>query len=320
MTQEARNLVQDLFNKATAQSKSWEDCRALTVLGYMSAYKNYQDALTKVDKSLELDKKAIYLIFIGIASSLVGPWVGRLLEPSEEAAKLVASDIFKKTMDSMTDKTVDLLKDTAAEGLAKSAQPDRPWEPAALDPLMYDKTTESSLARVSANVLNAISDFVTRADRWTLSTAQSFVSEFMQTCPFFTDLPPSQSLQFQTAIKSEMGMWIQWALMRDEKWWQQYNNDDQGIRVRVAMDPIADSLEGNVHVPESEIESEVRVGGGFGSVARPALDMLKLIAWAKKNKPLTTRENDAAKQAGFFLRSRLQSTNNYMTTSSLIIP
>jgi hypothetical protein len=324
MSQESRNLVQDLFNKATAQSELWVNCRALTVAGYMNAYSNHQTALKNVDKNLELDKKAIYLVFIGIAASLMGPWIGRLLEQGEEASKLVAGDIFKKTMDSMTDKTVDLMKDSVAEGLAKSTNPDRPWEPVGLDPQMYDKMTEASLGQVSAKVLNAISDFVTRADAWPVSTAQFFVSEFKRTCPYFTDLPPSQGLQSQMAQKSEKGMWIQWALLRDEKWWQQYNEDSQGIRVRVAMDPIADTLEQNLHVPESEIESMVRVGDGFGSTARPALDILKLITWAKRNKPLTASENEAAKQAGFFLRSRLQSTNNYtnnyLTTSSLIIP
>jgi hypothetical protein len=121
------------------------------------------------------------------------------------------------------------------------------------------------------------------------------------------------------ALKSEKGMWIQWALLRDEKWWQQYNGEPEGIRVRVGMDPILDTMEGNLNVPESEIESVVRVGNTFGSGPRSTLDMLKLIAWAKRNKPLTSTELEAAKQAGFFLRSRLQSSNNY-TTSSLIVP
>jgi hypothetical protein len=319
MSQESRNLVQDLFNKATAQSELWVSCRALTVAGYMMAYSNHQKALKTVDKNLELDKKALYLLFVGIAASMIGPWIGRLLEPGEEAAKQVAGDIFNKTIDSMNDKTVDLMKDSIAEGLAKNTDSDRPWEPVGLEPQMYDKMTEASLGLVSGKVLGAIGDLVARADTWSLATAQYFVSEFKRTCPYFTDLPPLQGLQFQMALKSEKGMWIQWALLRDEKWWQQYNGEPEGIRVRVGMDPILDTMEGNLNVPESEIESVVRVGNTFGSGPRSTLDMLKLIAWAKRNKPLTSTELEAAKQAGFFLRSRLQSSNNY-TTSSLIVP
>jgi hypothetical protein len=319
MSQESRNLVQDLYNKANAQRDLWVTCRALTVAGYIMAYSRHQTALKNVDKNLELDKKALYLLFIGIAASMIGPWVGRLLEPGEEAAKQVAGDIFNKTIDSMNDKTVDLMKDSIAEQLAKSTDSDRPWEPVGLDPQMYDKMTEASLGLVSAKVLSAISDLVVRADAWPVSTAQYFVTEFKRTCPYFTDLPQIEGLQFQMALKSEKGMWIQWALLRDEKWWQENSLDPQAIRTRMAMDPILDTMEGNLHVPESELESVVRVGNSFGSGPRSTLDMLKLIAWAKRNKPLTSTELEAAKQAGFFLRSRLQSPNN-LSTASLLVP
>jgi hypothetical protein len=316
MARDAADVIQDLFNDAVAQAELWRAYAATCSLGYNRAYKSHKDALDLVKKQMELDQlmlEAIWGVFIGVIGKVASAWLGRLLEPAEKMEGL-ASEIFNKTVETMEDtardKAWDIFKDSAAKQLAEKSDEDRPWEPVGIDPSTYAEQMRKSIALLANHIEKGIIDLKSRVQNWPPESAAFFAREFKRSCPYFADLPTDKDFEDKMARQGELGMWIRWALDRDEGWWRRNDNDTRSVYLRVVMEPILGRLVDKLGVPLGEVSSVVVYGSTVLPRRFPALDMLKFIQWAKRNKRWILGEDPATEQACFLIRPNSMSRNH----------
>jgi hypothetical protein len=316
MSQEARNVMDDLSKSVELQHSFWMIFKGLSALGYQAAYDKHSGALKKTREAVELDDKRFLQLFsliwtitifgldplLGAAQAGLGSWIGKLVGVQVEAAGKTATEasedlvgeFFKKTYDTLTEKGKELVKDTLFE---KESDGSRQWEPFADKPDTYERKMDVMLWRLKAQIQANLNPLVTRAEHsWSRAEAEIFSYSFQRSCPYFTDLPDDLSDAFGAKVQvvSELMMWVAWARAQDEKWWRDQPRDD-GNRM-LNWDHVLDRLLA-LHVPPLDVMSYYRVGDAFLNRGAQLLDVVKFIEWAKRNEPqkvYTPKELSAA--------------------------
>jgi len=110
-------------------------------------------------------------------------------------------------------------------------------------------------------------------------------------CPYMSALPRNMGQVFSNKVQftAEWAMWVEWALVRDQGWWKKENKEIGIGNEMVLWDPVLDRLR-DLNVPVNEVASMQRVGGTYYNEAHRVLDMVKLIDWAKRTKPVPAKE------------------------------
>jgi hypothetical protein len=312
MSQEARDIMQELRNKVDTQSHGWTAFKAASTLAYINAYKIHKGALGEVKDKYQLEFERCWAVFTmlfsvismgtgaAIAEAGLALWAGRLLEDIKNGPVL-AGEMFDKTLENMVeqigDKGKDLIKDSQLEKMALRAEDSRRWEPVSDDPLTYEKKMELMLEQVARQILGALDELVRRAGMsWSKGDAEMWADAFLESCPYMTDLPKDLGQSFMDNVQSnaERLMWIEWALSRNKDDWRKFN---KGILSATEMDRMwGGVLERLIalHVPLGEVTTVGRVGGTMFNRAVRVLDMVKFIEWAQRNRPMTAWELRAA--------------------------
>jgi hypothetical protein len=296
MSDKAKWIIQELRNRVDTQSHGWAAFKDASTIGYLDAYNNHKEALSAVDENLKLDNKRCWMVFtlfwtVGFAGlapvgESLGEWAGRLIEDAEKAED-VASELFDKTRDLMSEDAKDLIKESLFEDKAEKGKKEHPWEPVADSPEKYQARMGLMLDKLAQQILKPLDQLITRAESWESWEAEAWAKEFEASCPYMTDLPDDLETTFQGNVQetAEWTMWVEWALVRDQPWWKKYNERVSDGNGMLPYQPILQRLE-ELHVPLNEVSTVTRVGDGFFNRGFRVLDMDKFINWARRNKPI----------------------------------
>jgi hypothetical protein len=285
---EILNRTKGLFE--TAES-AWLGYAKVCIRAYNGALTLHTNALNSVKEAKKLQSEEFWKVLnlmLSIAAGPAGAWAGRFLAPVKEMGAdldpLVANWV-KDALKPVAEPAQSHVKDTllgklknAAIGGTKDS-----YEPVVESTLDYGTRLDEGIYKRAHILKKAMDEHIYRADHWTVDAALSLEKSFRTYCPFLVDEPTDSGPEFEKAFKneSELGMWVAWALARDEKWWRKEQSSFyEGQEERKLMGPIVSRLAA-LGVPTEQILSR---GSGYLD-NRFILDMVKLIDWAKNRKP-----------------------------------
>jgi hypothetical protein len=302
MAENSLQILQGLRNRVDTAGDGWLAWAEACTPRYEAALKIHKDTLDAA-KLLTTANAELAWTVLSIMLTVAGAaWVPRLLKPVEslpgeiigfdELAASWVADAVKAGGSEVKSALSGTALDRIKNFVGKTSD--------AFEPVVETTTTWSSRLKEgiytrSKAVKTKLDAVVDQADRWTVSAAASFRRGFETGCPFLTDEPKDIGETFKTKFQddSELAMWIEWAIQRDEPYWINAESggvwDPYAVTERHALDPIRRRLI-ILGVPHDVTKGTFGGQSGHPSSWAPPLDMVVFIRWAK-NKSL----NEAAK-------------------------
>ena len=202
------------------------------------------------------------------------------MTPVKQVGDELTSGWVKDTLAGVGDKVQDLIKGTAVDTLKQvGGSTYDSFKPAVESTWDYSTRLNQGVHDRAFMLETAADALVRDSERWSLEAARELYNAYHNRCPFITDVPADTSAEWEKRFrkKSELEMWIEWALARDEAWWRKEQKSFyRGQEERKHMWPIVQRLI-VLGVPEYLLLSR---GSGYLD-NRMLLDMVKLIEWAK---------------------------------------
>lgn len=296
MADRPRDLLDDVYKKVDTAESGWMAFKASAMLKYNDAYKLHSGALSAVKETLKNDAERRWLVLNIVLAGTLAAWVPRLLAPVQGKIDKLTNAWVKDALTEINGEAQKTVQDTALGQMQKAGDStEDPYEPVVDSTLEFGARLEHGLEQRAFMLKTALNDAIDKSDKWTMDAALSFQLSFLRNCPFVTDVPTdtSETGAFMNNFQkqSELGMWVEWALARDEKWWKArwyqhsyYSTTDykshyasDATDTLIKMKPVMDRLL-VLGVKPHEVTFQATYRGVSSATA---LDMLKMITWAK---------------------------------------
>jgi hypothetical protein len=286
-------ILQSIRNRLDTAESGWLAYAEACTQAYDAAYTAHTSALGLAKLNLTAQAEQAWKVLNIMLAISGASWVPRLLKPVTTIAgeafgfdELTAAwmadaiksggDEFKKEM-----KEIAVTKLKNCLGSTQDS-----FEPVVDTTLNYASRLKEGIYNRAEALKHKMDEIIENDDSMTTTAAEALRKGFYTGCPFITDEPKDRGDTFKKTFQneSELSMWVQWAIARDEAYWiraeaggiwDPYANDE-----RHAFDPIRDRLV-VLGVPASVTKGTFAGQSGHPSTWLPPLDMVEFIHWAK---------------------------------------
>lgn len=283
--------VHFLEGEVTKAHKHWETFGHAMSAAYSDAYDGQKTLLDGVKKRLEekraADEKfmtfALSLLTVGVGGPVAAALVSRVI--TKTGAAIVNSFASKdeieaavkfveKIGDKAKEKVTEQIK-SGTEKLSKYFNPELgdPFAPVTESPSSFGHKMLEEISRMGAVKEDLISA-LRRSDEISLAAATALTEQILSST-YFRDMPPTSISDAQLKPKAELGLWVAWALSRDDKYWIKASNQRATPNQQVHnekvwdeqfdWDPVRKKLVVDLKVPENQITV---VGTDYGWMGR----------------------------------------------------
>lgn len=289
-------ILQSIRNNVDTAESGWTTFAKSIKPVYRDAFQTHKTTLSAVKQAIQLEAQNGWAAF-NLALSLVGGfWVPRLLKPLQGAhdelvgawlkdtltdgMRHAATEAAKEAQKNISGTLMDKLKSAAVGGTNSS------YEPVVESTEDWGDRLEHGITKRAFILKNSLDPLIRDADRWSVRAAEALEQSFLKYCPFIIDMPldgqgePPPQFLSEFRRLSELGMWRNWALARNEKWWKENPNHSDIHK----MGPIFTQMTGLGVSPNEIANYQNWSGVSIAHARRPGwrFDMNKFINWAKK--------------------------------------
>ncbi|QDT55807.1 hypothetical protein Pan44_38550 [Caulifigura coniformis] len=298
----SRDTLQAIRNRIGTAHVGWQAFGEACVAPYDAALSLHKKALQDAEKlTTAVKANQLWEVFGFMMEAFVGPWAKKLLTPVAGKVKTfiqgqtyIIDDLSaawtSEALSGLHEPAGDALKSIKGTALEKLKGENKTMKDAFATSAEETVVATSRLKEgihIRGKLLMAMMDeLVERADSIPESFAKALFTGFTTNCSFLTDVPDDTGEGFKKDFQkqAELAMWVSWAVARDEAYWRRVQGwesvKDKFRHERKAMNPIWRRLI-DLGVPDHEISEHDR-GGGYEMWMYDGIDMVKLIAWAKK--------------------------------------
>ena len=281
------DALQRAFNAVGTAETAWDGYRAACIPEFDIAYGLHGNALQQSRQNIQNREDNGWKTLSLILGVSLGIWVPRFLKPVNTSVDELTSSWINTTLKYVVEKDLeDFIKGTTMETMKKwvSNETTNNYEPVAEKTAIWSARFERGIkdrALIVKQSITELQDSIkTDPKKLSVRTAEKLEMAFRQNCPFVVNQPKGGTDKSVStfARDSELEMWMQWALARNQSWW----TENSRHRDLWDMYPIMDRMFA-LGVNVTFYHPGKRSATGVPNI-RPGyvLDMVKMIEWAQK--------------------------------------